>query len=58
MKGTRGRRGTVFLVVPGHERPELERVIEEHEHFLLVEKTVAVDAVKETDPRSYEPGPA
>ena len=38
---------------------ELERVIRgKHEHFLLVEKTVAVDAVKETDPRSEEPGPA
>ena len=34
-------------LVPGHERPELEKVIEEHEHFLLVEKTVAVDAVKD-----------
>ena len=51
-------RSTVFFVVPGHERPELERVIEEHEHFLLVEKTVAVDTVKETDPRSDEPRPA
>jgi hypothetical protein len=51
-------RSTVFFVVPGHERPELERVIEEHKHFLLVEKTVAVDTVKETDPRSDEPAPA
>ena len=51
-------RPTVFFVVPGHERPAIEKVIEEHEHFLLVEKTVAVDAVKETDPRSDEPGPA
>ena len=47
-------RPTVFFVVPGHERPELEKVIEEHEHHLLVEKTVAVDSVIESDPRSDE----
>ena len=51
-------RPTVFMLVAGHERLEIERVIEEHEHFLLVEKTVAADALQETDPRSDEPGPA
>jgi hypothetical protein len=45
-------RPTVFFVVPGHERPAIERIIEEHEHYLLVEKFVAVDAVVEADPRS------
>ena len=51
-------RPTVFMLVPGHERLEIERVIEDNERFLLVEKIVAVDAVQETDPRSDESGPA
>jgi hypothetical protein len=51
-------RPTVFMLVPGHERLEIERVIEGNERFLLVEKIVAVDAVQETDPRSDESGPA
>ena len=50
-------RPTVFFVVPGHERPGLEKVVEEHERFFLVEKTAAVDAVVATDPREDEPGP-
>jgi hypothetical protein len=28
-----------FAVVPGHERPELERIIERHTGYLVVEKT-------------------
>ena len=28
-----------FAVVPGHERPELERIIEVHPGYLVVEKT-------------------
>ena len=51
-------RPTAFMLVPGHERLEIERVIEDNERFLLVEKIVAVDAVQETDPRSDESGPA
>jgi hypothetical protein len=43
---------TRFVLVPGHQRPELERVVEEHERFLLVEKTAAVDEIIEEDPRS------
>jgi hypothetical protein len=27
-----------FVVAPGHEQPEVERVVEDHEHFLIVEK--------------------
>ena len=27
-----------FVVVPGHAQPEVERVVEEHESFLIVEK--------------------
>ena len=45
-------KGTVFVVVPGHERPEIEKVIEEQEGFLLVEKLVAVDEIVEQDPRA------
>ena len=49
-------RPTVFMLVPGHETPEIERVVEENERFLLVEKIVAVDEIKEQDPRSNEAG--
>ncbi len=49
-------RPTVFMLVPGHQRLEIERVIEENEHFLLVEKIVAVDEIIEQDPRSNEVG--
>jgi hypothetical protein len=51
-------RPTVFMVVPGHETPEIERVVEENERFVLVEKIVAVDKVVEQDPRSNEAGTA
>jgi hypothetical protein len=47
-------RPAVFFLTPGHERPALERVVEEHDHYLLVEKVVAVDAAIEADPR--QPG--
>lgn len=33
----------VFVIEPGHERLEVERVIEENDRFMLVEKTVLVD---------------
>jgi hypothetical protein len=45
---------TRFLVVAGHEAPDVERVVEENERFAVVEKlpgqptTIAVD----TDPRT------
>jgi len=32
------RHPTHFAVLPGHQIPEIERVIEEHEHFFVVEK--------------------
>ena len=51
-------RPTVFMLVPGHQRLEIERVIEENERFLLVEKLVAVDEIIEQDPRSNEAGRA
>ena len=40
----------------GHERPEIENVVERTEGFLLVEKVVAVDEIIREDPRSDEPG--
>jgi len=48
-------RPTVFVVAHGHERPEIEKVVERTEGFLLVEKVVAVDEIAEHDPRSGEP---
>ena len=42
---------TVFMVVPGHERPEIEKVIEENDRFLLVRKVVAVEEIVDQDPR-------
>lgn len=50
-------RPTVFFVMPGHERPAVEKVVEDHEDYLFVEKFVAVDAVIEADPRSDGPDP-
>jgi hypothetical protein len=43
-----------FFVVPGHELAELERVVEQRRHYLVVEKTdpEAELAARETDPRS------
>jgi hypothetical protein len=45
-------RATVFVVRPGHETSEIEKVVEENEGFVLVEKVVAVEEVIEEDPRS------
>jgi hypothetical protein len=46
------RRPTVFVLVPGHQRLDLERVVAENERFVLVEKVVAVEEIIEADPRS------
>jgi hypothetical protein len=43
-----------FVVVAGHERIELERVVDQGQGYLLVEKTVGADAVVKADPRSQE----
>lgn len=39
-----------FAVVPGHEKPEVERIVERHEGYLVVEKTDpdAAEAAEET----------
>ena len=43
-----------FLIVPGHEVPEVETVLETHEHYALIEKIhPEPEAIaEETDPRS------
>ena len=45
-------RPTTFVLLPGHERPDLERVVQENDRFVLVEKVVAVEEIVEADPRS------
>jgi hypothetical protein len=42
-----------FVVLPGHEDPEIEQVIETHAHFLVVEKFPGgpAETARETDPR-------
>jgi hypothetical protein len=44
---------TRFVVVPGHERPEIESVVERHSAYLVVEKREedAAEVARETDPR-------
>jgi hypothetical protein len=45
--------GRSFVLFPGHELPELERVVEENEQFMIVEKVGAAGAVADaTDPRA------
>jgi hypothetical protein len=42
-----------FLVAPGHENPEIERVVEEHDRYYVVEKVGEAGAIaEEADPRS------
>ncbi len=41
----------VFVTAPGHELPEVERVIEANEDFSLVEKTDWAELAASTDPR-------
>jgi hypothetical protein len=43
-----------FFVVPGHEVPDVESVIEHHEDWVVVEKTPGVeDILERTDPRRH-----
>jgi hypothetical protein len=43
---------STFFVVPGHEIPELEAVIEQHEEWVLVRKSPEVrEQVESSDPR-------
>ena len=45
--------GDHFVIAPGHELPEVERVVEQNERFHVIEKLGAAAIVaEETDPRS------
>jgi hypothetical protein len=37
----------LFFVRPGHEGPQLERIVERHENYLIVEKTGGAGEVAE-----------
>jgi len=42
-----------FLLAPGHEQPGIERVVEDHGRFLVVEKLGEAGQIAEdTDPRT------
>jgi hypothetical protein len=42
-----------FLLLPGHENPEVESVVETHEHYVVVEKRDAAGRLADArDPRS------
>jgi hypothetical protein len=44
---------THFVIAPGHELPEVERVIDRYERYYVIEKVGAAASVaEETDPRS------
>ena len=45
-----------FVIAPGHEIPEIERVVEANDRFALVEKIVGADLAVETDPRGCNGG--
>jgi len=41
-----------FVIVPGHQRDDVERVVEEHPEYLVVEKLgEAGEVAEDTDPR-------
>jgi hypothetical protein len=41
-----------FPIKPGHDVPELERVVEEHDRYVVVEKVeAAAEAARKLDPR-------
>jgi hypothetical protein len=43
---------THFLLLPGHEIPEIERVVEREEGYVVVEKVgEAAEVAEDTDPR-------
>jgi hypothetical protein len=51
-EATRGE-ATEFFVVPGHEAPDVEDVVDGNERFARVRKRPdTADLVRETDPRS------
>jgi hypothetical protein len=45
--------GERFAILAGHEAPRIERVIEKHDDYWIVEKVgVAGEAARDADPRS------
>src|SRR5215211_6930172 len=40
-----------FPVVPGHETPEIETVVERHERYVVVDKLPALEPLVDDDPR-------
>jgi hypothetical protein len=46
--------GATFLVAPGHEDPVIERVVERHRRFNVIEKVerVVAQTVRRLDPRT------
>ena len=40
-----------FAVVPGHESPEIEAVVERHERYVVVDKLPELEPLVEDDPR-------
>ena len=48
-----------FFAVPGHETPDVERVVEPHERWSVIEKAPAVgELVRSLDPRRDQSPPA
>jgi hypothetical protein len=45
-------RPTAFVIVPGHEIPEIERVVMSSTRYAIVEKTTGTSFAIETDPRA------
>lgn len=44
---------THFGIIPGHELPEIETVVEQHPHYLVVEKNGTMrERAREADPRA------
>jgi hypothetical protein len=45
-------RSTWFVLIPGHEQPDMERVVERGDDYVVVEKQgVAGEIAREEDPR-------
>lgn len=40
-----------FVVVPGHESPEIETVVERHERYVVVDKLPGLEPLVQDDPR-------
>ena len=46
----------LFVITPGHELLHIERVVDQNERYLLVEKTAGADFALETDLRTRGDG--